>query len=91
MCTKEAYSTARIEIYVTDGFPIQNGLKQEDALSPLLFTFSLEYGFKVILGGPLVTTAWRVLGLRMEGSCEYNKQRRTKDSVAPQLRSWAWA
>jgi hypothetical protein len=24
-------------------FPIQNGLKQEDALSPLLFNFALEY------------------------------------------------
>jgi hypothetical protein len=30
-----------------------------------------------------VTTAWRVVGLRMEGSCEYsplNKQSRTTDS-----------
>jgi hypothetical protein len=25
-----------------DGFPIQNGLKQGDALSPLLFNFALE-------------------------------------------------
>jgi hypothetical protein len=24
-----------------------------------------------VLGGSLVTTAWRVLRLRMEGSCEY--------------------
>jgi hypothetical protein len=26
-----------------DSFPIQNGLKQGDALSPLLFNFALEY------------------------------------------------
>jgi hypothetical protein len=27
-------------------FPIRNGLKQGDALSPLLFNFSLEYAIK---------------------------------------------
>jgi hypothetical protein len=29
--------------YQSDNFPIQNGLKQGDALSPLLFNFALEY------------------------------------------------
>jgi hypothetical protein len=33
----------RIGKYQSDKFPIQNGLKQEDALSPLLFNFALEY------------------------------------------------
>jgi hypothetical protein len=28
---------------LSNNFPIQNGLKQEDALSPLLFNFALEY------------------------------------------------
>jgi len=29
--------------YVSDKFPIRNGLKQGDALSPMLFNFVLEY------------------------------------------------
>jgi hypothetical protein len=29
-----------------DNFPIQNGLKQGDALSPLLLNFALEYAFR---------------------------------------------
>jgi hypothetical protein len=28
---------------LSDTFPIQNGLKQGDALSPILFNFALEY------------------------------------------------
>jgi hypothetical protein len=28
---------------LSDSFPIQNGLKQGDALSPLLYNFALEY------------------------------------------------
>jgi hypothetical protein len=29
-----------------DKFPIQNGLKEGDALSPLLFNFALEYAIR---------------------------------------------
>jgi hypothetical protein len=32
-----------------DKFPIQNGLKQGDALSPLLFKFALGYGIRKVL------------------------------------------
>jgi hypothetical protein len=31
---------------LSDKFPIQNGLKQGDALSPLLFSFSLEFAVR---------------------------------------------
>jgi len=31
---------------LSDAFPIQNGLKLGDALSPLLFIFALEYAIR---------------------------------------------
>jgi hypothetical protein len=31
-----------------DSFPIQNGLKQGDALSPLLFNVALEYAIRKV-------------------------------------------
>jgi hypothetical protein len=43
MCLNETYSKVRIGELLSDKFPIQNGLKQRDALSPLLFNFALEY------------------------------------------------
>jgi hypothetical protein len=43
MCLNEIYSKVRIGKHLPDYFPIQNGLKQGDALSPLLFNFALEY------------------------------------------------
>jgi hypothetical protein len=36
----------RIGKYQSDKFPIQNGLKQGDALSPLFFNFALEYAIR---------------------------------------------
>jgi hypothetical protein len=36
----------RTDKYQSDEFPIQNGLKQGDALSPLLFNFALEYAIR---------------------------------------------
>jgi hypothetical protein len=46
MCLNETYSTVRIGKYQSDEFPVQNDLKQGDALSPLLFNFSLEYAIR---------------------------------------------
>jgi hypothetical protein len=41
----ETYYKVRIGKYLSENFPIQNGLKQGDALSPLLFNFALQYAF----------------------------------------------
>jgi hypothetical protein len=43
MCLNETHSNVHIGKYLSDSFPIQNGLKQGYALSPLLFNFALEY------------------------------------------------
>jgi hypothetical protein len=46
MCLNETYSKVHIGKHLSDSFPIQNGLKQGDALSPLLFNFALEYAIR---------------------------------------------
>jgi len=46
ICLNESYSTVRVTKNLSDMFPIKNGLKQGDALSPLLFNSSLEYGIR---------------------------------------------
>ena len=42
----ETYSRVRVGKNVSDRFPIRNGLKQGDALSPILFNFALEYAIR---------------------------------------------
>ena len=46
MCVTETYSRVRVGKNVSDMFPVRNGLKQGDALSPLLFNFALEYAIR---------------------------------------------
>jgi hypothetical protein len=48
MCLNETYSKVRIGKHLFDSSPIQNGVKQGDALSPLLFNFSLEYAIRKV-------------------------------------------
>ena len=43
MCLTETYSRVRAGKNLSDIFPVRNGLKQGDALSPVLFNFALEY------------------------------------------------
>jgi hypothetical protein len=49
MCLNETYSKVFVGKLLSDKFPIQNGLKQGDALSPLLFSFALEYAIMKVL------------------------------------------
>ena len=42
MCLTETFSRVWVGKNLSHMFPIRNGLKQRDALSPLLFNFALE-------------------------------------------------
>jgi retron-type reverse transcriptase len=46
MCLNETYSRVQVAKHLSVTFPIKNGLKQGDALSPLLFNFALEYAIR---------------------------------------------
>jgi hypothetical protein len=46
MCLNETYSTDRVGKHLSEVFPIWNGSKQGDVLSPLLFNFALEYAIR---------------------------------------------
>jgi hypothetical protein len=48
MCLNETYSKVHVGELLPDKFPIQNGLKQGDDLSPLLFNFVLEYAIRKV-------------------------------------------
>jgi len=45
LCLNESHSSVRVGKRLSDMFPIRNGLKRGDALSPLLFNFALG-GFR---------------------------------------------
>jgi hypothetical protein len=48
MCLNEIYSKVSVGKLLSNKFPTQNGLKQWDALSPLLFNFALEYAIRKV-------------------------------------------
>jgi hypothetical protein len=47
-CLNETISKVCTGKYLSNSFPIQNGLKQGDALSPLFFNFALEYAIRKV-------------------------------------------
>jgi hypothetical protein len=48
MCLNETRDRVWVGKYLSDRFSIKNGLKQGDALSPLLFNFVLDYASRRI-------------------------------------------
>jgi hypothetical protein len=48
MCLDETCSKVFVIKHLCDAFPVQNGLKQGDDLSPLLFSFALEYAVRKV-------------------------------------------
>jgi hypothetical protein len=49
MWLHERYRQVSISKNLSDAFPSQNGLKQGDALSPLIFNFALEYAIRKVM------------------------------------------
>ena len=64
-----AYSRVRVGKDLSDRFPIRNGLKQVDALSPLPFNFALEWAIRTVqvnvLQGPHKCSAFTSMILRL--------------------------
>jgi hypothetical protein len=48
ICLNKTYNKVHIGRHLSHMFPVQNGLKQGDALSPLLFNFALEYAIRKV-------------------------------------------
>jgi hypothetical protein len=48
MCLNETHNKVWTGKYFSDSFPIQTGLKQGDALSPLLLDFVLDYTIRKV-------------------------------------------
>ena len=46
MCLNETYGRVRVGKHASDMFPIRNGLKKGDALSPFLLNCVVEYAIR---------------------------------------------
>jgi hypothetical protein len=64
LCLIKTYSTVRVGKHWSDVFPIRNGLKKRDALSPLLFDLVFGYAIRwvqVSQGGLRLTGTHQLL------------------------------
>jgi hypothetical protein len=52
LCLSKTYRRVRVGKNISDIFPIMNGLKQGDALTPLIFNFSFKYAIKRVQVNP---------------------------------------
>jgi hypothetical protein len=48
MCLSKTCSKVSMGKHLSDSFPIQNGLKQGDALSQFIFNYALEYAIRKV-------------------------------------------
>jgi hypothetical protein len=48
MCSNETCKRVRVFKLLCDIFPVNNGFKQGDALTSLLFNFALDYAIRTV-------------------------------------------
>jgi hypothetical protein len=68
MYLNETFSEVRTGKQWSDTFPTQTGLKQGDALSPLLFILALEYN--IALEYNVRKVHENQMGLKLNGACQ---------------------
>jgi hypothetical protein len=54
MCLNETNNGVRVGKHLSDMFPIRNGVKQGDALSPIPLNFPSEYAIRRVQGTRMV-------------------------------------
>ena len=57
----------RMGNYLCSSFPIENGLKQADALNPLLYNFAVDYAIRKGIESNLGLNDWHPSGIGLCG------------------------